>query len=444
MIRFLRKLWNDRRGNALVIAGAALPVLVGAAGLATDTVQWALTKRQLQRAADSAALAAAYQEAQGQKAFKDTSGGTATSGTCSASATPAVTYDLTQNDHSGRSPTCNVATGVTWNTKADANAVKVTLSASANLTFAEMFMSSAPTVTASATATMVDNGNYCLVALNNTNTTGITMQGSSKAYLGCGAISDSVSSSSVTTNGNAYTFQATTVAAVGDMTSTILGCNDATSVAANVNCTTNPYTLPEPDPYSSLSMDIPSNVTCKSSSQNSQGKTYNPGCYTDFSFSGNQTYKLNPGTYYLKNTDFSTTGGVTIQGTGVTIILTGDTPGKINLGGNTTLELSAPTSGTYTNMLIMQSGTNLSSSNSNDSIDGNNGSYFDGAIYAPKGNITFGGSSSTANQCTMVVGWTVNFSGNTSQLQKSLYRPDGTTACTNATTVSGKQIRLVA
>jgi Flp pilus assembly protein TadG len=443
MIRFLRKLWNDRRGNALVIAGAALPVLVGAAGLATDTVQWALTKRQLQRAADSAALAAAYQEAQGQKAFKDTSGGTATSGTCSASATPAVTYDLTQNDHSGMSPTCNVATGVTWNSKADSNAVKVTLSASANLTFAQMFMSSAPTITASATATMVDNGSYCLVALNNTSTTGITMQGSSKAYLGCGAISDSVSTSSVTTNGSAYTFQATTVAAVGDMSDTINGCNDSAAVASGVQCTTNPYTLPEPDPYSNLSMDIPSSVTCKSSNQNSNGQTYNPGCYTDFSFSGNKSYTLKPGTYYLNNCDFSTSGSVSITGTGVTIILTGTSPGKINLNGNTTLKLSAPTSGTYTNMLIMQSGTNLSSSNASDSIDGNSGSYFDGAIYAPKGNITFGGSSSTANQCTMVVGWTVNFSGNTSQLQKSLYRPDGT-ACTNATTVSGKQIRLVA
>jgi Flp pilus assembly protein TadG len=65
MFKFLKKLLRDRRGNALIIAGAALPLIIGAAGLATDTVQWALWKRQLQRAADSAALAGVYGEAQG-------------------------------------------------------------------------------------------------------------------------------------------------------------------------------------------------------------------------------------------------------------------------------------------------------------------------------------------------------------------------------------------
>jgi hypothetical protein len=40
MIKFIRKILKDRRGNALVIAGACLPMIVGAAGLATDTIQW--------------------------------------------------------------------------------------------------------------------------------------------------------------------------------------------------------------------------------------------------------------------------------------------------------------------------------------------------------------------------------------------------------------------
>ena len=66
MIEFFRKLWRDRRGNALVIAGAALPLIVGSAGLASDTIQWALWKRQLQRAADSAAIAGVYAEMQGK------------------------------------------------------------------------------------------------------------------------------------------------------------------------------------------------------------------------------------------------------------------------------------------------------------------------------------------------------------------------------------------
>ena len=60
MRELLRKLWNNDRGNALVLAAAGLPLLIGSAGLATDTIQWALWKRQLQRAADSAAIAGVY------------------------------------------------------------------------------------------------------------------------------------------------------------------------------------------------------------------------------------------------------------------------------------------------------------------------------------------------------------------------------------------------
>ena len=67
MIGFIRKLIEDRRGNALVIAGACLPLIVGAAGLATDTIQWTLWKRQLQRAADSAAIAGVYDRRVGER-----------------------------------------------------------------------------------------------------------------------------------------------------------------------------------------------------------------------------------------------------------------------------------------------------------------------------------------------------------------------------------------
>ena len=61
MLSFLSKLRRDKRGNVLILMGAAMPLLVASAGLATDTIQWALWKRQLQRAADSAAIAGVYE-----------------------------------------------------------------------------------------------------------------------------------------------------------------------------------------------------------------------------------------------------------------------------------------------------------------------------------------------------------------------------------------------
>src|SRR5687768_3527836 len=81
MIPYFKRLWRDRRGNALILAGAAMPLLIGSVGLATDTIQWALWKRQLQRAADSAAFAGAYAR------FQD------------KSSSDAVTRDLTNNNH---------------------------------------------------------------------------------------------------------------------------------------------------------------------------------------------------------------------------------------------------------------------------------------------------------------------------------------------------------
>ena len=60
MKSFLKKLFRNERGNTLIIAGAGLPILMGFAGLANDTIQWSLWKRQLQRQADSAAIAGTY------------------------------------------------------------------------------------------------------------------------------------------------------------------------------------------------------------------------------------------------------------------------------------------------------------------------------------------------------------------------------------------------
>ncbi|RXT26730.1 pilus assembly protein TadG [Rhizobium leguminosarum] len=55
----LRRLLDDRRGNFGMMTAIMIPVLLGAAGLAIDYSNMALSKRELQEATDSAALAAA-------------------------------------------------------------------------------------------------------------------------------------------------------------------------------------------------------------------------------------------------------------------------------------------------------------------------------------------------------------------------------------------------
>lgn len=420
MIRFLRKIWQDKRGNALIIAGAALPILVGAAGLGTDTVQWVLWKRELQRAADTAALAGAYAQMQ-----------------TGESVTQAVGAHLTDNNHTGIALLSGYP-DIAYPADVEGSyskAVKVTLAMQKTLGFSSLFLSTPPTITATATAALVDDGSYCVVALNGSSNASITVGGSSSINMGCGAISNSTSSTAaVATNGNSYNFTADPVAGVGSMPDSITG-------ATNIQ----EHHVAMPDPYAGKYSTTP---TSNCNLQVNGNKTsFQPGCYKSFKFTGNTTYTLAPGVYYLWNTNFDVAGGVTIQGTGVTIVLTGDTPGSLSTNGNATLQLTAPNADTcgvfggvnscnYENMLFIGTGS------ANNTVNGNAGSFYDGAMYFPNSTVNLSGNSGSMTRCAMIVGNYVNFSGN-ADLQNTLTRPDGS-PCQAASQVSGKSVRLIA
>jgi Flp pilus assembly protein TadG len=421
MITFLKRIWSDRRGTALVLAGLSMPLLLGSVGLATETIQWALWKRQLQRAADSAAFAGAYAR------FQD------------KSSSGAVTRDLVNNKHiwvplmSGYPQVSEPADTATF-----VRAVQVSLRVQQALTFSSMFMTATPMITVNARAAAIDSGDFCVVALENTNNSGIIIQGSTIVNLGCGMISNSPSASvSVGVNGNSHNVTADPVAGAG-------GVPDINGVTNEQS-----YHLAQPDPYKDLyNTNVPATLSCGNMTSHTIAttatnaaagftQTLTPGCYTgnnQFKFTGGKTL-LSPGTYYLNGSDFETSGNAQLVGTGVTIILTGSTPGQIKLNGNGAIVLSAPTSGTFAKMLLMQSAS--ASNVDGNIINGNNGSSFDGSIYFPNQGFTFTGSSGAATKCAMVVTRRVTFSGN-SDIQNN------TTGCVAPTKVKGKVIKLIA
>jgi hypothetical protein len=158
MRKLLRKLWNDDRGNALIVAGAALPLLVGSAGLATDTIHWTLWKRELQRAADSAAIAGVYE----RLASKSTN-----------NVTGVVDHDLELNHHTGEIGGVALAMESDY-PKVDfpaddgdkVNQVHVELAVRKVLPFSSLFMSEAPEIHAEATAASVPGSDeFCVVSL---------------------------------------------------------------------------------------------------------------------------------------------------------------------------------------------------------------------------------------------------------------------------------------
>jgi hypothetical protein len=440
MFSFLRKLWRNKRGNALVLAGAALPLIVGSAGLASDTIQWALWKRQIQRAADSAAMAGVYAIVQGKPV-----------GTCSniASATYSnpVAYDLRKNNHFWDTPTCTMPapTGIY---ASDPDAVRVDLAIQKQLSFSGMFLSAAPTIRASATATIVPSGKYCAISLIETATTGISAGGSTTVNLGCGMITNSVSMDAAIAFGSS-TVTASPIAAVGGI--------DATD-NWGAGTVLQPFTIAAEDPFKDVYPPTPSG--CQKFSDWDTGNNNKPGGTVDLTAAGSPltaggTYCLKEnggtfdikgniilpsGTYVLDQTSMSmTNNNASITCHSCTFILTSSTGsniGNVSLQGGK-LDITAPDSGTNSGIAIYQDRLASQCLSNCNKINGNSASILRGAIYTPRQQLSFIGTAGMNTNCLQMVALTLEFNGN-SAINNTCPANSGSHA------FDGKKVRLVA
>jgi Flp pilus assembly protein TadG len=422
MRKLFNKLWKNDRGNALIIAGAALPLLVGAAGLATDTIQWALWKRQLQRAADSAALAGVYARVQ------------ANSG---QTAEQAVDADLADNNHTGI-PLMSGFPEVTFPTNANwANGVRVELALQKELGFSSLFLSSPPTVGAAATAATIATGVYCVVSLEPTSATGITATGNGSINLGCGMITNSTSMTAAIATGSS-SVNATPIAAVGSITDSD-NWNDAELL---------PFTIKQADPFADV--NPPSFAPCPGNankltvnSNDTVDRSTDTGvvCFSEMNLNGDVT--LGNATYVIDGGDFGVGAQAHVSCTGCTIILTNSdtsstaTIGDVDMNGGAEIDMSAPTSGTYEDILIYQDRRASSSSSTVNKVNGNSDSLMSGAFYFPNQELQINGTAGLDFNCAQFVARTVDFSGNGS-INNTCTGGYGDDA------IMGKHVRLVA
>ncbi len=268
---FMKKLWHDKRGNALIIAAGALPLVIGSAGLASDTIQWVLWKRQLQRAADSAALAGVY-----DRVANDGS---------TSNVLAAVNNDLGRHNKTNIAllsgyPQIAYPTGTNWTVP-----VRVTLALQNKLGFSSVFMSTPPTITTQATAATVSTGVYCVVSLIDTAETGIKATGNGDIDLGCGMITNSTSLTAAIATGSSDV-NATPVAAVGDI-------QDSNNWGGAELL---PFTVKQKDPFAEVEPDTSS---CPNNPPKLTENTPNiqPGCYSEIDLNGPVT--LPSGTYII-------------------------------------------------------------------------------------------------------------------------------------------------
>ena len=387
----LRKLLGDKRGNALLLMGAGLPMLIGAAGLASDTIQWSLWKRQLQKAADSAAIAGVYAKIASQDV------------------NTAVTYDLGKNNQVGYTLLGSPAVGSGPDGADYNNVVTVKLEMQHALGFTSVFMATPPTITATANAAAVESGEYCVKSLIKTNATGISAGGNVTVDLGCGMITNSTSMDAAVAFGSSLV-KATPVAAVG-------GLDKTDNWAAGT--TLLPFTLAAEDPF----IDVPPPTIpsgCNSNFSDSPGSnqtwpTAAPAsgvvCVTNWNSKG--TVNLQPNTTYIITGNMDANSGAIINCTGCTFVLTNSNPsstGGVNFNGGATINVSAPDTGTYKGLVFYQN--RGAPSGAVNKINGNSSSYFKGAFYFPNQEIEYTGNSGVNFDCVKLVSLKVSFMGN--------------------------------
>ena len=437
MIGFIRRLLKDRRGNALAIACAAMPLIIGCAGLATDTIEWTLWKRQLQRAADSAALAGVYDRA------------SATNGATTNTPT-AVCNDLAVNLHTwmnliGTSP-CTGTVGSYSDIQypaADAfvgNKVQVTLRVQQRLPFSSLFMSTAPTIQAVATAGAVSyGGTPCMLALN---TTGTAINNSGNTTVSaptCIFYSDSASSNSAAAGGSSA-ITAKAVAGVGGIQS-----SNNWNVQSYL-----PYSPSLPDPLAPPSTTAvtpdPADMKCaghwSTSGNNGSGggsgnvsvwvndaltdgtdmsaavdASGNPAnCWTSMSVGSNRSLTV-PNSY--NGPIYINGGNVDLQGAftcgSCTIVLTNkDTSNTATIGtfssnAQATNNITAPTTGTYRGIAVYQ---DRRATGNIDRINGGTNNVVNGVVYFPNDTLWLNGTGNSVSLCAMYVAKNLVFNGN--------------------------------
>ena len=393
---------SHERGNALVVCAATLPLLIGSAAIGVDTVQVSVAKRQLQRAADSAALAGVYAKAQTQ--VVDT----------------AVNHDLAFNNDiplSGAPVIENAPT--TGSYAGNPRAVRVVLTAQRTLPFVSFFTGAPMTVRAEATAAQVYQGQYCMVSLEDQNVTGISFGGSTTVNLGCGVVSNSRSTQAIVAGGSSN-ITASPIAAVG-------GVPASGSYASGTELM--PYTISQADPYSGLpTPTVPAN--CSTTAYAVQPNETSPAapvatsagvyCYRGMDIKG--TVTLPAGTYIINQGALSFGAQANITCNGCVFIMTsstaGSTPssiGDVSINAGAVMNLTAPSSGTYAGVLMYM---DRRAPYGTSTINGNSSSTWRGGFYFPSREIRFNGTAGMQTECIQMVARRLDLRGN-SEIQNS-------------------------
>jgi hypothetical protein len=106
-------------------------------------------------------------------------------------------------------------------------------------------------------------------------------------------------------------------------------------------------------------------------------------------------------------------GGATVNGTGVTLVFTssnGHNYASATINGGANVNLSAPTSGPTAGIVLF--GDRNMTVDTPFKLNGGSTELFEGAIYLPKGDVSFAGGAASTNGCLQLIANKATFVGN--------------------------------
>jgi hypothetical protein len=389
---------TQRRGIAAPAVAVCLIVLLAILALAVDGGQLMGDRRNVQAAADAAALAAAADLYQQMVAnWPNNPGRDGTGGTAKKSA---YTTAL-ENGYKKSHVTVNVAPekyneGASAGQQLPNGYTEVIVVGKQKRAFSSIFGGGNLSIHSRA----VSRARFKMytptgiLVLDPTSSGSLTLNGSASVILNgnSAVVVDSSSASAATVTGTG-TVTANTINITG---------GSALKGSGSLNGTVNYRTPPEADPLATLPVPDPTTMPARSYSGGSG--TLNPGYYAKGISAGSQdSVVLNPGIYYLDG-GLSVGAHASLTGHGVMIY---NNSGAISMTGDGTVDLSPPIYGLYTGLSFFQNRTNASDI----TLTGGSNMTFAGTFYAARGSLKVTGSGDFTLGSQLIV-YTMKVGGN--------------------------------
>ena len=405
ILALVQEIVRCRRGSVAIQLGLMMIVVLGMVALGTEITFLMFKHRQMQSAADSAALGAATAIAKGYP----------------------VDFRIEADALAAEAGFVNGANGATITVnQPNPTAVEVIITQPQTLSMVNLVCSwygSCPNiiaglfnVSARAVAVTTATGSYCVLALNGTVSGAVTTQGTATVNLvGCSLAVASNSASSIRVSGGG-TINADKVTTVGGIDLSGGGIiNAADGIDQNSTTTFN-------DPYANYPVPAATGSCSKTDYKlpgGSSPATFTGGCTfsNGISLTGG-SLTLNSGVYVINNGGLSVSGGSSLRGDDVTIVLTGNS--TIQIAGGATINIVAPITGSTAGIAFFgrTSGTSKINGGANQTIVG--------AVYLPNQTVEYsGGSVTNPTQCMELIANTITFTGNSNFALDCTGRPIG-------------------